>query len=165
MSIASFGAGCFWGVEYIFRNIPGVQECLSGYMGGEFKNPRYEDICTGQTGHAEVVQIKFDPSLVSYDELLSYFWRIHDPTQLNRQGVDTGSQYRSAIFYHSQEQKELALKSMKDFNDSGVFDKDAVTEITEASMFFAAEEYHQAYYLKKFELGYTGPVCHILREK
>jgi len=148
MEKATFGAGCFWGVEEAFRNINGVKETTVGYMGGTLENPTYEDVCTNTTGHAEVVEIQYDPEQISYEELLNKFWEIHDPTQVNRQGVDVGSQYRSAIFYHKEEQKQIAEKSKSKLNDSGKFSKPIATEITEAETFYRAEEYHQKYLLK-----------------
>ena len=142
---ATFGAGCFWGVEASFQKIKGVTKTTVGYMGGNLKNPTYEDVCTNKTGHAEVVQVKFDNSKISYDELLEVFWDIHDPTQKNRQGVDIGSQYRSVIFYHNMEQKSIAEKSKAKLNQLNIFKKPIVTEITEAREFYKAEEYHQDY--------------------
>jgi peptide-methionine (S)-S-oxide reductase len=146
---ATFGAGCFWGVEEAFRGIKGVASTSVGYSGGPFKNPTYEDVCTGQTGHAEAVQVEFDPSQVSFDELLSVFWEIHDPTTLNRQGPDVGSQYRSAIFFHSPEQKSAAVASREKLEKSGRYRKPIVTEITPASEFYRAEEYHQQFSAKR----------------
>ena len=145
MEIATFGAGCFWGVEAAFQKIKGVIKTNVGYMGGIKKNPSYEDVCTDETGHAEVVQIKFDNKIVTYEELLDVFWKIHDPTQLNRQGFDFGTQYRSVIFYHNKKQKILAENSK---NKQEKFKKPIVTEITTAKEFYKAEEYHQNY-LKK----------------
>ena len=142
---ATFGAGCFWGVEASFQKIKGVTKTTVGYMGGNLKNPTYEDVCTNKTGHAEVVQVKFDNSKISYDELLEVFWDIHDPTQKNRQGVDIGSQYRSVIFYHNMEQKSIAEKSKAKLNQLNKFKKPIVTEIIEAKEFYRAEEYHQDY--------------------
>jgi peptide-methionine (S)-S-oxide reductase len=142
---ATFGAGCFWGVEASFQKIKGVTATTVGYMGGNLKNPTYEDVCTNKTGHAEVVQVKFDNSKISYDEILEFFWDIHDPTQKNRQGVDIGSQYRSVIFYHNMEQKSIAEKSKAKLNQLNKFKKPIVTEIIEAKEFYRAEEYHQDY--------------------
>lgn len=153
---ATFGAGCFWGVEDAFMQIEGVKRTTVGYLGGTLKNPTYKEVCSGKTGHAEVVQIVFDPEKVSYEELLNLFWEIHNPTLLNRQGPDVGTQYRSAVFYHSEEQKEIAEKSKKALNSSGKYRDPIVTEITEASAFYKAEEYHQEY-LKKNGLS----SCHI----
>jgi peptide-methionine (S)-S-oxide reductase len=146
---ATFGAGCFWGVEATFRNVNGVVTTAVGYMGGSLKNPTYHDVCTGQTGHAEVVQITYDPSKVSYEQLLDEFWSVHDPTQLNRQGPDIGSNYRSVIFYHDAEQGRLARRSKEKIEVSGVFGFSKImTTITPASEFYRAEEYHQRYYEK-----------------
>jgi len=145
---ATFAAGCFWGVEDAFRRVKGVVSTRVGYTGGHFENPSYEDVCTGLTGHAEAIEILFDPSMVSYDELLDVFWSIHNPTTLNRQGPDTGSQYRSAIFYHSQEQEKAAVLSKEKLQNSGRYINDIVTEIINASYFYPAEDYHQQYFEK-----------------
>jgi peptide-methionine (S)-S-oxide reductase len=145
MEIATFGAGCFWGVEAAYQKINGVIKTIVGYMGGTTKNPSYEDVCTDKTGHAEVVQVQFDNKIVKYEELLDVFWKIHDPTQLNRQGFDIGTQYRSVIFYHNEKQKILAEKSK---NKQEKSKKQIVTEILPAKEFYKAEEYHQNY-LKK----------------
>lgn len=153
---ATFGAGCFWGVEDAFMQIKGVKETTVGYLGGEMENPTYKDVCYNNTGHAEVVQIVFDPKLVSYEALLDIFWKIHNPTLLNRQGPDVGTQYRSAIFFHSEEQKLQAEKSKAELESSQKFKHPIVTEISEASEFYKAEEYHQEY-LKKNGLS----SCHI----
>jgi peptide-methionine (S)-S-oxide reductase len=144
---ATFGAGCFWGVEVAFRNVPGVIDTAVGYEGGTLRNPTYEDVCTKTTGHAEVVQVEFDPDEVSYDQLLDVFWDVHDPTQVNRQGPDVGSNYRSAIFFHSPEQQEQALESKA--RAQARFDRPIATEITPASDFWRAEEYHQQYLVKR----------------
>ncbi|MBI4489101.1 MAG: peptide-methionine (S)-S-oxide reductase MsrA [Deltaproteobacteria bacterium] len=146
---ATFGAGCFWGVEAAFRKVRGVLSTAVGYSGGTLINPAYEDVCTGQTGHAEVVQVDYDPSQVSYGELLEVFWQIHDPTTLNRQGPDIGTQYRSAIFYHSPEQKAQAEASREWLEKSGRAKRPIVTEIMPASEFHRAEEYHQQYFEKR----------------
>ncbi len=145
---ATFGAGCFWGVEDAFMQIEGVKETTVGYLGGALKNPTYKDVCYNNTGHAEVVQIVFDPDIVSYESLLELFWKVHNPTLLNRQGPDIGTQYRSAIFFHSEEQKQIAEKSKADLDISKKFKQSIVTEISRASEFYKAEEYHQEY-LKK----------------
>jgi len=145
MEIATFGAGCFWGVEAAYQKIKGVIKTTVGYMGGTTKNPSYEDVCTDKTGHAEVVQVQFDNKIVKYEELLDVFWKIHDPTQLNRQGFDIGTQYQSVIFYHNEKQKILAEKSK---NKQEKSKKQIVTEIVPAKEFYKAEEYHQNY-LKK----------------
>jgi peptide-methionine (S)-S-oxide reductase len=144
---ATFGAGCFWGVEIEFRNVPGVVDTAVGYEGGTLRNPTYEDVCSHTTGHAEVVQVEFDPDEVSYDELLDVFWSVHDPTQVNRQGPDIGSNYRSAIFFHSPEQEEMAIESKA--RAQARFDRPIATEISPASDFWRAEEYHQQYLVKR----------------
>jgi len=149
MEKATFGAGCFWGVEAAFREIPGVVDTAVGYLGGTLNNPTYHDVCTDTTGHAEVVEVTYDPNQVSYERLLELFWSIHNPTTLNRQGPDVGSQYRSAIFYHSPEQKAAAEKSKQELAASGRFARPIVTEITPASEFYRAEEYHQQYLAKR----------------
>lgn len=148
MEKATFGAGCFWGVEAAFRKIEGVVSATVGYAGGSFKDPTYKDVCSGKTGHAEVVQVEYDPSRVSYEELLRVFWNIHDPTTLNRQGPDIGTQYRSAIFFHSPEQEAAATASKQKLQSSGRYQKSIVTEITPASEFYHAEDYHQQYFEK-----------------
>jgi peptide-methionine (S)-S-oxide reductase len=148
MKRATFGAGCFWGIEAVFRDVPGVVDAAVGYSGGNVANPTYEDVCTDRTGHAEVVQVEFDPQQVSYEELLEVFWRSHDPTQLNRQGPDIGRQYRSVIFYHDDEQKAEAEESKAQFESLGRYRRPIVTEIVPAAPFYRAEEYHQQY-LKK----------------
>ena len=145
---ATFAAGCFWCVEPVFRKIKGVTSTTVGYVGGHTENPTYEDVCSGQTGHAEAIQIEFDPSVVSYEELLNVFWENHDPTSLNRQGPDVGEQYRSAVFFHSQEQEVTAKASKERQQNSGIYTKKIVTEITPANNFYKAEEYHQRYYEK-----------------
>lgn len=142
---ATFAAGCFWHVEAAFRREKGVHATAAGYTDGTTENPSYEQVCTGRTGHAEAVQAEFDPSEVSYDELLDLFWQIHDPTTLDRQGPDVGAQYRSAIFYHTPEQRERALASRDRLDRSGKLHRPAVTRIVEAGTFFPAEEYHQRY--------------------
>ena len=152
MEKATFGAGCFWHVEEAFRQLKGVLSTTVGYSGGTMKNPTYEDVCTDKTGHAEVVEITFDPQKISYNELLKVFWDIHDPTTKNRQGPDVGTQYRSVIFYHSSEQKAMAERSKKDLEQSKKYRKKIVTEITEAPTFYPAEEYHQ-HYLEKHGLA------------
>jgi peptide-methionine (S)-S-oxide reductase len=148
MKTATFGAGCFWGVEEAFRRTPGVTATAVGYAGGTLENPSYEDVCTDRTGHAEVVQVEFDPARISYDDLLNVFWGCHDPTTLNRQGPDVGKQYRSAIFYHDPEQKDAAEKSKAALESSGRFRRPIVTEISPAPTFYRAEEYHQQYIAK-----------------
>ena len=149
MEEAIFAAGCFWGVEEAFRKVNGVVSTAVGYTGGTTENPSYKDVCTGRTGHAEAVLVEFNPSEVSYDELLEVFWAIHDPTTLNRQGPDVGSQYRSAIFYHNDEQKASATASRDEIQSSGKYKRDIVTEITPAPRFYMAEDYHQQYLAKR----------------
>jgi len=148
MEKATFGAGCFWHVEAAFQEIPGVTSTAAGYSGGTLKNPTYRDVCAGHTGHAEVVQVEYDPSKISYEELLDLFWKIHDPTTLNRQGPDVGTQYRSAIFFHAPAQEAAARASKEKLQSSGRFHRPIVTEITPASEFWRAEEYHQRYFEK-----------------
>ena len=156
METATFGAGCFWGVEATFRQVPGVVSTAVGYMGGTLASPSYQDVCTDKTGHAEVVQITYDPSKTSYGDLLKVFWQNHDPTTLNRQGPDVGTQYRSVIFYHTPEQEAVARASKEGLERAGAFKKPIVTEIVPASAFWRAEEYHQQYLEKR------GPAqCHI----
>ncbi len=146
---ATFGAGCFWGVEAAFSQVPGVVSTEVGYMGGTLKNPRYEDVCTGKTGHAEVVQVTYDPEKVSYEHLLDVFWSVHDPTQLNRQGPDIGTNYRSVIFYHDADQGKTARKSKENIAVSGTFRFGKImTVIMPAPEFYRAEEYHQHYHKK-----------------
>ena len=146
MKKAMFGAGCFWGVEYNFSKLDGVSEVVSGYSGGKTSNPTYEQVCSNSTEHAEVVMIDYDETVISYEDLLDSFWKKHDPTTLNRQGLDIGNQYRSAIFYYDEEQKELAQKSLDEFQKK--LNKKIVTEITKADTFWKAEEYHQKYFEK-----------------
>ncbi|WP_142847750.1 peptide-methionine (S)-S-oxide reductase MsrA [Telmatospirillum sp. J64-1] len=146
---ATFGAGCFWGIEVKFRSLPGVVDAAVGYMGGHLDNPSYEQVCTDRTGHAEVVQVEYDPTRISYEDLLDLFWQIHDPTTLNRQGPDVGSQYRSVIFTHTEEQAEAARRSKERLESSGRFSRPIVTEITPAASFWRAEEYHQRYLEKR----------------
>jgi len=154
---ATFAAGCFWGVESAFSQVKGVVRTTAGYTGGQFKDPTYKDVCTNKTGHAEAVELEFDPGIVTYEKLLDVFWDMHDPTTLNRQGPDVGSQYRSAIFYHSPEQENMALASKKRLQGSGKFEKSIVTEVTAAKDFYKAEEYYQRYFEKKG----IKPTCHI----
>jgi peptide-methionine (S)-S-oxide reductase len=155
LQTATFGSGCFWCTEGIFQQIHGVHSVVSGYSGGHVANPTYEKVCSGATGHAEVVQITFDPNLISYTELLEAFWRTHDPTTLNRQGNDVGTQYRSAIFYHSEEQRQLAESIQQQLDSSGSFDRPIVTEIVPFREFYPAEKYHQNY----FDLNPRQPYC------
>jgi len=147
--LATFGAGCFWGVEAAFRRVPGVSDVVAGYSGGQTENPTYRDVCTDETGHAEVVQVTFDPAKVSYEQLLDTFWQMHDPTQLNRQGPDVGTQYRSAIFFHSPQQETAAIKSKAALEANGRLPRPIATEIKPAGPFYRAEEYHQRYLEKR----------------
>ncbi len=156
MELATFGAGCFWGVELRFSELDGVLSTDVGYMGGQLDEPTYQQVCTDTTGHAEVVQISFDSSKISYEQLLNCFWQWHDPTTLNRQGPDVGTQYRSAIFYHDETQLALAQQSIKELDASGVFARPIVTTLEPAATFWRAEEYHQDY-LKKRGMS----ACHI----
>lgn len=153
--VATFGAGCFWCVEAVLQQLDGVLKVTSGYMGGNVPNPTYDQVCTDTTGHAEVTQVTFDPKRISYEKLVDYFWKLHDPTTLNRQGNDFGSQYRSAIFYHSEAQRSAAEKSKKALEESGAFRSPIVTEITKAGLFYKAEDYHQDYY----RLNKRQPYC------
>lgn len=156
METATFAAGCFWGVEATFQKMKGVKSTAVGYSGGSLDNPTYEDVCTDRTGHAEAVQIEYDPTQVSYEQLLDVFWKNHDPTTRNRQGPDFGSQYRSVIFYHSPEQKAAAVASVRKLEDSGNYKRPIVTEIVPASTFWRAEDYHQQYLEKR---GLSN--CHV----
>lgn len=155
MEKATFGNGCFWCTEAIFQDLKGVESVVSGYSGGHTENPTYKEVCNGTTGHAEVLQITYDPSVITFDELLEIFWETHDPTTPNRQGNDIGTQYRSAIFYHNNEQKELAQKYKKKLDESGAFPRPIVTEITPFTIFYKAENYHQNYY----NLNGSEPYC------
>ena len=156
MSVAIFGAGCFWGVESTFQSLNGVLKTSVGYIGGNKENPTYEVVCYSSTGHAEAVRVEFDPTTITYEELLYNFWNLHDPTTLNRQGPDVGEQYRSAIFFSNVNEEKLAKISREKWNNSGKFSGPIVTEITRATTFWPAEEYHQSYFLKR---GITGG-CH-----
>lgn len=155
---ATFAAGCFWGVEVIFRRLDGVISTEVGYTGGAMPNPSYRDVCTGGTGHAEAVRIEFDPAIITYDELLDVFWTHHDPTELNRQGPDIGTQYRSAIFYHSPRQKEAAINSKAEIEKLKMYKAPIVTEIVPAATFYRAEEYHQQY-MEKHDFPSCGAPC------
>nr|WP_201748049.1 peptide-methionine (S)-S-oxide reductase MsrA [Chitinophaga vietnamensis] len=155
---ATFGGGCFWCTEAQFQELEGVIKVESGYSGGSVANPSYEQVCTGTTGHAEVIQVTYDPAKVSYEELLKAFWTSHDPTQLNRQGNDVGTQYRSVIFYHNEEQKEKAEFYKKKLQESGAYDKPVVTEIAPFKVFYKAEDYHQNYYNQNG----SQPYCHFV---
>lgn len=158
--IATLAGGCFWCLEALFLELRGVEKVESGYSGGNVPNPSYDQVCTGTTGHAEVVQITFDPTIISFRELLEVFFTIHDPTTLNRQGADVGTQYRSAIFYHTQEQREIAEHVMKEFREAKIWDAPIVTEIRAFTTFYRAEEYHQGYYKRNPE----QPYCRIVIE-
>ena len=160
LEVATLAGGCFWGMEEIIRKLPGVKETTVGYTGGNTLNPTYKEVCTGTTGHAEAIRITFDPAQISYAELLGYFFRMHDPTTPNRQHNDIGTQYRSAIFYHSEEQKRGAEEVKRTVDASGKLKRPVVTEITPASEFYSAEEYHQDYLVKN-PGGYN---CHVLRD-
>ena len=156
MEKATFAAGCFWGVEATFRQINGVKATAVGYTGGKTKNPTYEQVCTDTTGHAESLEVEYDPNEVSYDQLLNTFWENHDPTQLNRQGPDFGSQYRSAIFYHTSEQQAASIASKDRLEKSGKFKRPIATQIVPAAEFYRAEEYHQQYLEKRGQAS-----CHV----
>jgi len=149
MARATFAGGCFWGTEEAFRTVDGVINTAVGYMGGTTENPTYEMVCTGRTGHAEVVDINFDPAIVSYPQLVEIFWTIHNPTSLNFQGVDHGTQYRTEIFYHNNEQRQQAEESKSALTASGAYELPIVTEITPSGLFWRAEEYHQQYFMKQ----------------
>jgi peptide-methionine (S)-S-oxide reductase len=163
--IATFGGGCFWCVEAVFENVRGVTDVVSGYEGGSTKNPNYKQVCTGRTGHAEVCQITFDPKVVSFEELLEIFWKTHDPTTLNKQGNDIGTQYRSVIFFHNDEQKEIAETYKKKLDASGAFRDKLVTEISKTRRFYVAEEYHQDYFRLNPGQGYCAAVVQPKVEK
>lgn len=155
LMLATFGSGCFWCTEAIFQNVDGVEKVVSGYAGGKVKNPTYKEVTSGLTGHAEVVQLTYDPSKILYDELLEIFWQTHDPTTLNRQGADVGTQYRSVVFYHDEDQKKLAETYKRKLEEAGAFDRPIVTEITAYDNFYKAEDYHQNYY----NLNGNAPYC------
>ncbi len=159
VEVATFANGCFWCTEAIFEELEGVIRATSGYTGGEVVNPTYKEVCGGQTGHAECLQITYDPAKISFDELLAVFWETHDPTTLNRQGADAGTQYRSGIFYHNQEQKEKAEKYKAALDKSGAFNKPIVTEITAFTKFYPAEDYHQQYFENNEN---ANPYCKIV---
>ncbi len=152
--VATFGAGCFWCTEAVFLNVKGVEKVESGYSGGKIKNPSYREVCTGTTGHAEVTQITFDPKVVSFEELLEVFWNTHDPTTLNRQGADEGTQYRSVVFFHNEEQKKIAEAYKKQLEASHIYKNPIVTEISPLTNFYKAEDYHQNYYALNPNQGY-----------
>ena len=154
MEIATFGGGCFWCTEAIFQELKGVESVTSGYSGGDIINPSYKEISTGRTGHAEVIEIEFNPEIISFTELLEVFFATHNPTTLNRQGADVGPQYRSAIFYHNEDQKRTAIEIIDQLNNDNVFDNPVVTEVTEWKNFFKAEDYHQDYFANNPSQGY-----------
>lgn len=154
VEIVTFGAGCFWCTEAVFLNVKGVEKVESGYSGGKIKNPSYREICTGTTGHAEVTQITFDPKVVSFEDLLEVFWNTHDPTTLNRQGADEGTQYRSVVFYHNETQKKTAEAYLRQLETSKVYKNPIVTEISPLTNFYKAEDYHQNYYALNPNQGY-----------
>lgn len=162
---ATFGAGCFWCVEAIFQELKGVEDVVPGYAGGHIKNPSYKEVCSGSTGHAEVAQITYNPDVITFDELLEVFWAVHDPTTLNRQGNDIGTQYRSVVFYHDEEQKNLAEKYKAELNASGAWDNPVVTEITEINNYTQAEDYHNDYYSQNPEESYCRYVIQPKVEK
>ena len=155
MATATFGNGCFWCTEAIFQQLKGVSKVVSGYSGGKVKNPTYKEVCSGLTGHAEAIQLTYDPKVITYDELLEVFWQTHDPTTLNKQGADVGTQYRSVVFYHDDEQKKLAQMYKEKLDASGAFDDPIVTEISPFTEFYPAEDYHQNY----FNLNGNAPYC------
>jgi len=165
MQSATLGSGCFWCTEAFFLKLKGVESVVSGYTGGKVKNPTYREVCTGLTGHAEVVQVKFDPNVISYEEILEVFWNTHDPTTLNKQGADEGTQYRSAVFYHNDEQKKIAEEYKIQLDKSGVYKNRIVTEITPFSVFYPAENYHQNYYALNPNQGYCQYVIRPKVEK
>ena len=154
--LATFGSGCFWCTEAVFQRIRGVESVVSGYSGGQVENPNYRQVCNGDTGHAEVVQLTYDPKEVRYEDLLEIFWKTHDPTTLNRQGHDVGTQYRSVIFYHTEEQKELAEKYKRKLNEAGIWENPIVTEIVPHEKFYPAEEYHQNYFNRNPSQAYCA---------
>ena len=156
MELATFGSGCFWCTEAVFQQLKGVTKVESGYSGGHIKNPAYREVCNGVTGHAEVIQVTYDPSIVSYDELLEVFWKTHDPTTLNRQGADEGTQYRSVVFYHNDEQKQKAEGYKKKLTDEHIWPGPIVTEISPFTVFYKAEDYHQNYYNQNPNQGYCS---------
>lgn len=165
LQVATFGNGCFWCTEAVFQQLDGVTKVESGYSGGQVKNPTYKQVCNGTTGHAEVIQITYDPAKISFEELLEVFWKTHDPTTLNRQGADVGTQYRSAVFYHTDEQRRLAEEYKKKLDASGAFPRPIVTEITQFSEFYKAEDYHQNYYNENGQQPYCQIVIRPKLEK
>lgn len=162
---ATLGAGCFWCIEAVFQQLKGVESVESGYTGGKIKNPTYREVCSGLTGHAEVAQIVYDPQVISFEDILEVFWKTHDPTTLNKQGADVGTQYRSAIFYHDDEQKRIAEAYKKKLDESGAFDSPIVTEISPLEEYYPAEEHHQNYYNQNAEQPYCQYVVRPKVEK
>ncbi len=160
MEVASLGGGCFWCTEAVFKELKGIERVESGYSGGTLENPSYEEVCTGTTGHAEVVQVTFDPKVISYRDILQIFFTTHDPTTLNRQGADAGTQYRSAIFYHNDEQRATAEEVIKEFNASKIWKRPIVTEVVPFKAFYKAEDYHQNY----FERNNNSQYCQVVIE-
>ena len=158
LEAATVAGGCFWCIEAVFREVEGVENVVSGYTGGAADNPTYEQVCSGETGHAEAVQVSFDPSRVSYQQILEVFFSVHDPTTLNRQGADVGTQYRSAIFYHDEQQKAVAQGLIREINEAGVWKKPIVTQIAPLGVFYPAEDYHQLYFLRHPEQAYCQRV-------
>ena len=165
MELATFGGGCFWCTEAVFQRVKGVSKVVSGYSGGHVENPNYKQVCAGTTGHAEVIQITYDPNVIDYEELLEIFWKTHDPTTFNRQGNDVGPQYRSAIFYHNDGQRRLAENYKKKLEEAGIWDKPIVTEITPYSKFYQAEDSHQNYYNENASQPYCSFVIRPKVEK
>ncbi len=164
LEVVSLGAGCFWCVEAIYEDLKGVDQVVSGYMGGE-KEATYKEVCSGETGHAEVCKITYDPSTISFEEILEVFWQVHDPTTLNRQGADIGTQYRSVIFYNNDEQRKIAENLKKELNESKAWDDPVITQITAASTFYPAENYHQDYYKNNSNQPYCSMVIQPKHEK
>lgn len=165
LQVATLGSGCFWCTEAFFLKLKGVESVVSGYTGGKVKNPTYREICTGLTGHAEVIQVKFNPGIISYEEILEVFWNTHDPTTLNKQGADEGTQYRSAVFFHNAEQKKISEEYKMQLTKSGVYKNPIVTEITPFPVFYPAEDYHQNYYALNPNQGYCQYVIRPKVEK
>jgi methionine-S-sulfoxide reductase len=165
IEVATLGSGCFWCTEAFFLRVKGIESVVSGYSGGKVKNPTYREVCTGLTGHAEVIQVTFDPTLISYSEVLEIFWNTHDPTTLNKQGADEGTQYRSVVYYHSESQKQTAEEYKKQLDKSGVYKNPIVTEISPFTVFYPAEDYHQNYYALNPNQGYCQYVIRPKIEK
>lgn len=165
LQIATLGSGCFWCTEAIYLKVKGIESVVSGYSGGKVKNPTYREVCSGLTGHAEVIQIKFNPQVITYEEVLEIFWNTHDPTTLNRQGADEGTQYRSVVFYHNEDQRRIAEQYKLQLDKAGIFRNPIVTEITPFSIFYPAEDYHQNYYALNPNQGYCQYVIRPKVEK